>query len=800
MSLFPLLGVGQSVFDFTDGLCLKDAFKYGREAIYKDPLAWQLYSGTLNMPEPGGAVTGVNTVWVKVKADSSGRLGGRGYWGNGYLYLTYQSTEERTAVLHIEGNNAVYVNGALHFGDPYRSGWMYIPIRLKKGLNEFYVRGEYSKARLLFTNTPLSLNTEDSTVPDIVQGEDNKNLKVGVVIINSSEKDKKNLKIKAVMAGKTVISSLPVVPAMSTRKVPFVVDASSVTTLGKNEYSLVLIDAGNVVDKRNCVLESVKSTDKYRATFLSEIDGSLQYYAVAPQTGGSVKGASLFLSVHGAGVEAINQVKAYESKEWGTIVSPTNRRPRGFNWEDWGRLDALEVLHIATKKLHPDPRKIYLTGHSMGGHGTWFLGATYSEKWAAIAPCAGYPTLKGYGSADGLVPDKGASAIEQVLLRSSNQSDVPALATNYKPMGVYILHGDADPVVSVDYARQMKKILANFHPDNSYYEYPGGNHWYSNESVDWKPLFDYFKWHQRPVDTAVNYIDFKTASPGISASYYWASVMQQQHPLEYSQIVLRRDRAAGTIRGMLSNVKVLRLALNDFSIGQRLRITLDSLNTVVYDVNTSSDTLHLLKTGNTWSVRKPLPVTEKGPLRYGTFKDPFNHRMVFVYGTSGNRTENEWNLKKAKYDAEAWYYRGNGAIDIVSDKEYSATKYAGRNVIIYGNANSNSLYKEMLKGCPVSVSRNEVKVGDRIWKGEDLAAYFIWPMSGSAINSVAVVAGTGGKGMSAAEANQYFAGASGFPDLMVFSLDMLKGEGSGVKCAGFYNMDWKLGSEVVYEK
>jgi len=79
---------------------------------------------------------------------------------------------------------------------------------------------------------------------------------------------------------------------------------------------------------------------------------------------------------------------------------------------------------LQKNKFTPDPQHIYLTGHSMGGHGTWFLGATYSDKWAAIGACSGFPTLKGYGSADGLIPDSSNSPMEQLLLRSGNQSDV----------------------------------------------------------------------------------------------------------------------------------------------------------------------------------------------------------------------------------------------------------------------------------------------------------------------------------------------------------------------------------------
>ncbi len=193
---------------------------------------------------------------------------------------------------------------------------------------------------------------------------------------------------------------------------------------------------GKSIDRKTIQIESVLKDEKYSETFISSIDGSLQYYAVAPKSGPAENGSALFFSVHGAGVEAISQARAYQSKDWGNLVTPTNRRPRGFNWEDWGRLDALEVLAIAKKEFKPDPQRIYLTGHSMGGHGTWFLGATYPDQWAAIAPCAGYPTLKSYGSADGIIPDSSASETGRTLLRASNQSDVPKLAQNYKQLGI----------------------------------------------------------------------------------------------------------------------------------------------------------------------------------------------------------------------------------------------------------------------------------------------------------------------------------------------------------------------------
>jgi len=70
---------------------------------------------------------------------------------------------------------------------------------------------------------------------------------------------------------------------------------------------------------------------------------------------------ALVLSLHGAAVQALNQVNSYARKDWCHIVAPTNRRPYGFDWEDWGRLDALEVLEHARKRLGTDPRRTYLT-------------------------------------------------------------------------------------------------------------------------------------------------------------------------------------------------------------------------------------------------------------------------------------------------------------------------------------------------------------------------------------------------------------------------------------------------------
>lgn len=825
------LARGQRVHTFTDALYLSMPFNYGREAIYTDEFLWHYYQNKITQPKEGNNLFGTKSdetpFWISLKADTSGffrptpgaggnlrspnnpagpgrvervtrtetnqrsRFQQRGF-GTGYLYVRYNASKAQDAVLNVKGNSAVLFEGELHAGDPYRMGWMSVPVHLKKGINEFFIRGMLVSAQLELLGKPVFIQPDDQTLPDIVLGKPKDKLLAGVVVVNASGKALKGLEVSSFTGNSRATLPVPTIPPYSTRKIAVPINASEVTSVGDISSQITLKQGNHVIDQQTITLRSMQPDRPYRVTFVSEIDGSVQYYAVNPALGGEKADQALFLSVHGAGVEAIGQAQAYKAKDWGTLVAPTNRRPRGFNWEDWGRLDALEVLALAKQTLQPDSQRIYLTGHSMGGHGTWFLGATYPDKWAAIAPAAGYPTLKGYGSADGIVPEQGANVTENILLRSSNQSDVIAYATNYKPLGVYVLHGDADRTVPVHYARQMREVLGQFHPNFNYYEYPGGSHWYGDESVDWKPLFDYFKWHARKADTAVHAIDFKTANPGISASYYWATILQQTEALAFSHVQLSRDMEMRTISGQTNNVALLQLDLQNFSGGQPVKIALDSLDTLSIDPQDGRTTIYLRKEGKHWDIVDKPSSEEKGPHRNGSFKEAFNHRMIYVYGTNGTADENKWAIGKARYDAESWYYRGNGAFDIISDQEFRSGNYDGHNIILIGNSKTNLAWSELLEGCPITVDPTGVKVGNKEYRGDDLGGYFTWKKPGSEKGTVGVIAGTGIKGMQAATANQYFAGASGFPDYMFFRLDMLIDGSEDVVDAGFYSNSWTL--------
>ena len=59
--------------------------------------------------------------------------------------------------------------------------------------------------------------------------------------------------------------------------------------------------------------------------------------------------------------------------------------------------DVINVLELVLNEYPIDRTNMFLTGHSMGSGGTWYIGGKYSTYWAALAPMSGPFVLeKGY--------------------------------------------------------------------------------------------------------------------------------------------------------------------------------------------------------------------------------------------------------------------------------------------------------------------------------------------------------------------------------------------------------------------
>ena len=477
------------------------------------------------------------------------------------------------------------------------------------------------------------------------------------------------------------------------------------------------------------------------------------------------------------------------------VVAPTNRRPYGFDWEDWGRLDAIEVLELAQRTFETDPQQTYLTGHSMGGHGTWHLGVTFPDRFAAIAPSAGWISMWSYAGARRTTP---ASPINELMNRALGPSDTLALSRNLARLGVYILHGDADDNVPVGQARRMRQALGEFHPDFAYHEQQGAGHWWGNACVDWPPLFAFLSDHKIPAADQVRKIDFHHGKPSgfIPRPLACDRVAAQGTGAKQGRISSsnpERRRFSGTTENVGRLALEVGRALPDPKATGPILIELDGQELPPVSLTSASSagnqTIWLSRNGGKWSVSQTAPLSSrKGPARQGPFKDAFRNRFVLVFGTKGTPEENAWSLARARFDAETFWYRGNGSVDCVSDASFLDSgrqeEFRDRSVILYGNAENNAAWTVLLAESPVQVSRGQLKLGQRTISGDDLACLLIRPRPGSDRASVAAVSGTGMIGLRLTERLPYFTSGIAYPDCLVLRAKAAEWELAGFDCGG----------------
>ena len=154
----------------------------------------------------------------------------------------------------------------------------------------------------------------------------------------------------------------------------------------------------------------------------------------------------LVLCLHGAGGSTAAPKVLLQGDTPCYILAPSvppkecswaGRRTPGLPW-------ALELLDALVAEHPIDPERIYVTGQSMGGQGTWGALSARPDFFAAAVPVCG-----GWQGGD---------------------------AERFKHVPVWVFHGDADTVVPVRYSQEMVAALEASGGAPKYTELPGVGH------------------------------------------------------------------------------------------------------------------------------------------------------------------------------------------------------------------------------------------------------------------------------------------------------------------------------------
>lgn len=763
------------------------------------PFARYLLAPDAPGPVVGEELTGdlgQKKTWSAVDAGADGRVGADAAWA----FTTIESPVERVLLADLQGAARVYVNGAGFAGDLYGYGFHGVPIALRAGTNRVFVSGIRGAFRLELAAVADAVVTGDWDVtrPMLRKGEAPGFQLLAVPVMNLTNATKSVELLVGpsplFQAGTCGATSLPPLgvdkPLLDLRLV-------AAAPKDANQVVVPLIVDGR---ERAITLDVVAPGAVRRITFPSRVDGSVQECTVRPALEAA---RNVVLTLHGASVDAYSQAASYSSKKDFTFVAATNRRPFGFDWQDWGRANAYEALAAGIRPMKADDARVFLTGHSMGGHGTWHLAVNDPFRFVAIAPSAGWSGFDSYGGG------KRDGELAALWRGADGGSDTLALLPNLVKTPTFILHGEADDNVPVSEARKMEAALRELGAPPAIHIQPGAGHWWDGDAatgadcVDWPGIFETFRAAEpRVIGTE---LDAWSAAPSVQSVLGWCELLQ---PVRYGERLHVRshfDREKQELVVETSNVRALKF--HSTPAGWRggvLRIDGTRMELKSWDYSAP-----FVRTADGWKA-SPKDVDfarQKSPELSGPFKRAFDRGFVLVYGTAGDEREDAELLARARCDAESWWYRANGSVRVVRDDEFVAhglgTWVFGveledfvPNVILYGNADTNSAWSKLLGAdAPIEARRGALRVGERTWKGDDLAAVFVRPRcdeKGRVIALVGAFADTGVRGARLSYVLAPFASGVGYPDYAVFDASILSKADGGVLAAGFFDAEWKL--------
>jgi poly(3-hydroxybutyrate) depolymerase len=582
------------------------------------------------------------------------------------------------------------------------------------------------------------------------------------------------------------------------------------------------VTAGGESDARQIPLR-IRGRDepKYQTTFVSEHDGSVQEFSVREPTDADSAGSfGLVLSLHGANVPSINQAGgAYGRKEGVYVVAPGARGPVNYDHEDLGRLDDLEAMEVAKERFDVDESRVYLTGHSMGGHGTWHVGLTHSDRFAAIAPSAGWTDHETYITTtfgrDKLHTYPGLKAVKETALQKNLALPKTENAVD-GTLPVFALHGGQDAAVPTNHPRSFMRALANRGldvqgevgrrystpdpeaVDGAFLEVPGKGHWWDDgigagtDCVNHPDLMAFLAETERdPYPAAVR---FFTTNLRVEHEKYWVAVREQEQV--HAPTRVDAEVTGDGIELSTENVSVLELdlaVLREHGGAARLHVGGESLR-----LPGRGGTAYVSLSGSPSVSRSP-PESGTGsgsdlrktPDQYGPLKEVHHDPYLLVYGTQGNDQETAAARNLANLRSVRLVERARAPATVVADTAVGREEVEKYNLVLYGRPETNAIFGHIADDLPVQIGDGYASVGGETYEG-DLGVEFVYPNPEAPDNLVQVETGTSLAGLRLTGARNWIPTQKATADYAIFDESIRFQSWNACRAAGFFDGEWSV--------
>ena len=430
------------------------------------------------------------------------------------------------------------------------------------------------------------------------------------------------------------------------------------------------------------------------------------------------------------------------------VLEPMGRGNVDYRW--MGERDVLRCLREAQRRFSIDADRVYLSGESMGGNGTWLIASRNPQVFAAAAPVYGgwdyRISQNGYNYTN---PD--ATRPMERFLHEAHASFAGAEGLRNVPL--YVLHGDSDMAVPVDQSRHAVRMLQRWGYDIRYREIPGRGH---EDLKARDEIADWLSGHRR--DAAPREVRLRSYDLA-GAAAHWVRVTAHGNPFE---MIEARARLVGdlTIRLDTRNVDGITLTPPDLHASNRPRRDGWQIiwNGVRHLVVMKDGALDLVAEGFT---RK---AGDKSPPREGRLTYFFNTPFAIVVGTTSKDAAMSAGLA-AKADAlsDLWERWQHVKPRVYRDTEVTAEIQRKYSLLLLGGASANKVAARFTPKLPMKVTADSVVIDGRTFAARDAVAQMLYPHPDNAERYLLLVEPTSAAGLRYWNPQQYWHALNGFP-------------------------------------
>ncbi|MHC4741742.1 MAG: carboxylesterase family protein [Planctomycetota bacterium] len=426
-------------------------------------------------------------------------------------------------------------------------------------------------------------------------------------------------------------------------------------------------------------------------SFKSRIDGSTQpFLAKVPHGYTPEKKWPLLVTLHGLNDGPI-LAREVESM---VQIGPFGR---GSVWYTGiGEQDIFECIEAAKNKFSIDEKRLYLCGFSMGGVGTFQLGLRHPDFWAACVPVCGR---------------------WEELDTVENGRNLP----------FWINTGSEDRLLPPHRSKgAFERAKRLGFSQWRYSEHRGMGHSFG---IDWKEVEAWLL----TKEAAVNPKHVSMTVRDLSANRaYWVEVTGLD---KYGV----RARVSAAVEGQAIDLTTTNVS----GYVLRLNSSLVDLNKEV-EVRENGRTVFKGRLNDDASFAKPAKGKHsllKRPGLSGPLWDVYCSSSLLVYGTN---TDDDSLVDAAKRCARSFSdprWMNTVHFKIVPDTVLTTQNISDNNLVLFGNAQTNSVLGEISQRLPVKMNGNAVFVGGKEYSGENMGYVLIYPNPLNSSKYAAVFAG-----------------------------------------------------------